>query len=709
MGSQMVGSSSQLCKLIEKPSNCPQESFDKLNEVWFGELCPDQDQVIDISIQPVGGVGGLPPAYLSVPNHRDCMGSKMVGGSSQLCKLIEKPSSCPQESFDKLNEVWFGELCPGQDEGEKTFTILGGVGGLPPAYLSVPNHRDCMGSQMVGSSSQLCKLIKKPSSCPQESFDKLNEVWFGELCPDQDQGDDVWIQPVGGVGGLPPAYLSVPNYQVCMGSEMSGSSSHLCLLLQKPLNCPDESFHKLHQVFKGGVCRDQNMKRIIGGIGGTPPAYLSVPKFKDCLGSHKKGSSMHLCSLIQKPDGCPQESYDKLLEVFDGDLCDNQPGLPHADNFPALGGARALPPAYLSVPNHRDCLGSHKRGSSMHLCSLIQKPENCPQESFDKLLEVFEGDLCDNQPGLPHADNFPVLGGKSSLPPAYLTVPQYKDCLGSHKKGSSMHLCLLIQKPEPCPQKSFDELNRVFEGDICNNQPGLPHADIFPVLGGESSLPPAYLTVPQYKDCLGSHKRGSSMHLCSLIQKPEECPQKSFDKLLEVFEGDLCDNQPGLPHADVFPVLGRDSLPPAYLSVEGWADCLRGFQASGSHEEQCLPENKPNGCSMEAFGKLRDIIFNSSPEEPYICGGPFCGNPEEIINEEGLYQEGKRYCDDDSSCKQTEFCHQLISGRGVCAPKGLECQEDKDCPDIGNKFGGSVMGICGSSGGCEWEIAEIII
>jgi len=494
-----------------------------------------------------------------------------------------------------------------------------------------------------------------------------------------------------------------------MGSEMSGSSSHLCLLLQKPLNCPDESFHKLHQVFKGGVCRDQNMKRIIGGIGGTPPAYLSVPKFKDCLGSHKKGSSMHLCSLIQKPDGCPQESYDKLLEVFDGDLCDNQPGLPHADNFPALGGARALPPAYLSVPNHRDCLGSHKRGSSMHLCSLIQKPENCPQESFDKLLEVFEGDLCDNQPGLPHADNFPVLGGKSSLPPAYLTVPQYKDCLGSHKKGSSMHLCLLIQKPEPCPQKSFDELNRVFEGDICNNQPGLPHADIFPVLGGESSLPPAYLTVPQYKDCLGSHKRGSSMHLCSLIQKPEECPQKSFDKLLEVFEGDLCDNQPGLPHADVFPVLGRDSLPPAYLSVEGWADCLRGFQASGSHEEQCLPENKPNGCSMEAFGKLRDIIFNSSPEEPYICGGPFCGNPEEIINEEGLYQEGKRYCDDDSSCKQTEFCHQLISGRGVCAPKGLECQEDKDCPDIGNKFGGSVMGICGSSGGCEWEIAEIII
>merc|ERR1711974_247677 len=68
----------------------------------------------------------------------------------------------------------------------------------------------------------------------------------------------------------------------------------------------------------------------------------------------------------------------------------------------------------------------------------------------------------------------------------------------------------------------------------------------------------------------------------------------------------------------------------------------------------------------------------------------------------------KRYCDDDSSCKQTEFCHQLTV-RGVCAPKGLECQEDKDCPNIGNKFVGSVTGMCGSSGGCEWASAEIIM
>ena len=63
-----------------------------------------------------------------------------------------------------------------------------------------------------------------------------------------------------------------------------------------------------------------------------------------------RGTSSHLCLLIEKPDGCPQESFDKLHEVFEGDLCEEQ-------DFPILGGPESLPPAYLSVPNHRDCLG----------------------------------------------------------------------------------------------------------------------------------------------------------------------------------------------------------------------------------------------------------------------------------------------------------------------------------------------------------------
>ena len=62
------------------------------------------------------------------------------------------------------------------------------------------------------------------------------------------------------------------------------------------------------------------------------------------------------------------------------------------------------------------------KGSSSHFCLLLEKPDNCPQESFDALHEVFVGDVCDGQ--------FPILGGEQSLPPAYLSVPQHRDCLG---------------------------------------------------------------------------------------------------------------------------------------------------------------------------------------------------------------------------------------------------------------------------------------
>ena len=44
------------------------------------------------------------------------------------------------------------------------------------------------------------------------------------------------------------------------------------------------------------------------------------------------------------------------------------------------------------------------KGSSSHFCLLIEKPENCPQESFDALHEVFVGDVCDGQ--------FPIFGGE---------------------------------------------------------------------------------------------------------------------------------------------------------------------------------------------------------------------------------------------------------------------------------------------------------
>ena len=49
---------------------------------------------------------------------------------------------------------------------------------------------------------------------------------------------------------------------------------------------------------------------------------------------------------------------------------------------------RALPPAYLSVPNFKDCMGRYRLGGSSHVCLLLERPPNCPQDSFERLRQL---------------------------------------------------------------------------------------------------------------------------------------------------------------------------------------------------------------------------------------------------------------------------------------------------------------------------------
>ena len=79
------------------------------------------------------------------------------------------------------------------------------------------------------------------------------------LVPGISQNDG---QNAGDERALPPAYLSVPNFRDCMGSEMLGDSSHVCLLLERPPNCPQDSFEKLRKLGKVILsCRDTHQNQ----------------------------------------------------------------------------------------------------------------------------------------------------------------------------------------------------------------------------------------------------------------------------------------------------------------------------------------------------------------------------------------------------------------------------------------------------------------
>ncbi len=168
-----------------------------------------------------------------------------------------------------------------------------------------------------------------------------------------------------------------------------GSESHqvYCLPEDKPDDCDQASFDELAQVFDGPSCpaEQRSSRQIRAG----PPAYLSVPQFRKCLGEHTLPGATHteLCLLPSKPADCPAESWDRIGKVFVGDKClQNQ----------QTRKARARAPAYLSVPNFQACLGVLQRPGESHTewCLPAQKKPDCPDSSWQTLVKVFEGDKC---------------------------------------------------------------------------------------------------------------------------------------------------------------------------------------------------------------------------------------------------------------------------------------------------------------------------
>ena len=66
--------------------------------------CIDKDSAA-INLRKLGSsFGSLPPAYLSVPNVRDCLGSQFVGTSSIVCIPKTMPAACDAASWGQLKD-----------------------------------------------------------------------------------------------------------------------------------------------------------------------------------------------------------------------------------------------------------------------------------------------------------------------------------------------------------------------------------------------------------------------------------------------------------------------------------------------------------------------------------------------------------------------------------------------------------------------------
>ena len=167
-----------LCFPLQRPEACPPNSWKQ-----FAKEYSSQD---------------LAPGYTEIEGHEECL--VIIGTSEPVdhCMPEFKRPNCLLQVWQDLQEFDI-QSCPSSSPGADPT-------GLPPAYLSVPNHQDCLGLEDFGSHTKLCLPSSKPSGCLDASWEALNEVFEDKCSPPEPA-------ILGGLDGLPPAYLSVPNHR----------------------------------------------------------------------------------------------------------------------------------------------------------------------------------------------------------------------------------------------------------------------------------------------------------------------------------------------------------------------------------------------------------------------------------------------------------------------------------------------------------------
>ena len=56
--------------------------------------------------------------------------------------------------------------------------------------------------------------------------------------------------------------------------------------------------------------------------------------------------------------------------------------------------------------------------------------------------------------------------GQGALPPPYLGVPNFKQCLETYNLDSSTHWCIPANRPENCPESSWSDLTNSKRGTL---------------------------------------------------------------------------------------------------------------------------------------------------------------------------------------------------------------------------------------------------
>lgn len=52
-----------------------------------------------------------------------------------------------------------------------------------------------------------------------------------------------------------------------------------------------------------------------------PPKYLTVPQWQSCVGTVIKGNAQFICLPAIKPDACPNNSWNALINLHEIDNC----------------------------------------------------------------------------------------------------------------------------------------------------------------------------------------------------------------------------------------------------------------------------------------------------------------------------------------------------------------------------------------------------